>query len=790
MRTLLLFRGAPGCGKSTFIKLHKLENYTLEPDAIRMMYQSPQLTVDGGLELLSNVETKVWNTLFDMLEVRMQKGEFTVIDATNSKTAEMKRYKELAEEYRYRIFLIDYTGLPIDECKRRNRERFPEYKRVPEEVIDKMYARFESQKIPSGIKVIDPEDYDDLEDAIFMQARDVSDYKKIHVIGDIHGCYTALKTYLNEYSDGIIKDDELYVFLGDYIDRGIENPSVLYFLMNIVNKPNVILLEGNHERWIWEYANDRETPSREFNTHTKPQLDEINISKKELRKLYRKLGQCAYLKWDNFTFFMCHGGLSTLGEGLFPYDSIGYISTEQMIKGVGKYPEMVDVAKNWTETYDGTHTYQFFGHRNISSEPIIVGDIESNPDNGGMCYVLEGKIEFGGELRCVIIEHADDPDFFTSEEIYTKNEVYRELEQSDDTEEMIVPTDVKQAVELLRVNPFINEKRFSTGSDHEYISSFNFSQGAFEKRVWNNQTVKARGLYIDTDRMKVLARSYDKFFNINETEDTKFDTLEFKLKFPVNAYIKENGYLGIVSYNEETNDFFITTKSNPDADYAQWFRDSFMSFVKIHDNEKEVLEYLKYNNLSFVFEIVDPKRDPHIIEYPNDTILFGPRMYLLDAVKNSLTFEKLSFCELTKIADKFHMTHKIRAAANIENWKEFCDLYFFVSKPDYHHPVLGWIEGFVFEDSNGFMLKYKTQYYNFWKFMRGIAYTVFRDGYLRDTGKLYNELSNKFYGFLKAKYDKWDEENKDIKMKDREKLPVNIIELRNEFYDMYPELLK
>ena len=54
------------------------------------------------------------------------------------------------------MFCIDMTDLPIDECKRRNAGRIP-LKRVPEEVIDKMYSRFRTQKIPSGIKVIKTE---------------------------------------------------------------------------------------------------------------------------------------------------------------------------------------------------------------------------------------------------------------------------------------------------------------------------------------------------------------------------------------------------------------------------------------------------------------------------------------------------------------------------------------------------------------------------------------------------------------------------------------------------------
>ena len=84
----------------------------------------------------------------------MEKGEFTVIDATNSKTSEISRYKEFADKYKYIIYIVDMTDLSIEECKRRNAARLPEYKRVPESAIDKMYARFATQKVPSGIKVI------------------------------------------------------------------------------------------------------------------------------------------------------------------------------------------------------------------------------------------------------------------------------------------------------------------------------------------------------------------------------------------------------------------------------------------------------------------------------------------------------------------------------------------------------------------------------------------------------------------------------------------------------------
>ena len=72
------------------------------------------------------------------------------------------------------------TDLPIDVCKARNVQREP-LKRVPEEAIDKMYARFATQKIPTGITVLRPDELNRL----WMHPIDLAQYKKIHHIGDI-----------------------------------------------------------------------------------------------------------------------------------------------------------------------------------------------------------------------------------------------------------------------------------------------------------------------------------------------------------------------------------------------------------------------------------------------------------------------------------------------------------------------------------------------------------------------------------------------------------------------------
>lgn len=96
------------------------------------------------------------------------------------------------------------------------------------------------------------------------------------MIGDVHGCFTVLDSYLK----GRLEDDELYIFTGDMLDRGIENAKVVQFLLSIKDRKNVILLEGNHDKYLKQYGHDEETRSSVFNKKTKPELDKAGFDKK------------------------------------------------------------------------------------------------------------------------------------------------------------------------------------------------------------------------------------------------------------------------------------------------------------------------------------------------------------------------------------------------------------------------------------------------------------------------------------------------------------------------------
>ena len=728
MRVLLLFRGAPGAGKSTYINEHKLQPYTLCADDIRNQMSALSLDLEGNLTISPKNENSVWKLLFQLLEKRMKNGDFTVVDSTNSKTSDMQKFVKLAKEYRYRIYMIDLTEIHKEICKERNLLR-PNYKQVPENVIDKMYARFNNQNVPKAITVLKPDELN----KIMYSKMDLSEYKKIHVVGDIHACNTALNEYLK---DGI-KEDEFYIFLGDYTDRGIENIETLQYLLSIYRNKNVVLLEGNHERYVRGWSNNQYDFSRAFEKYTLPILNKAvedgKISKKDIKEMYMRLGQIAYFTYNGKEVFCCHGGINTLTVNPV------FISTEQLIRGVGKYEDYSAVAESFLKNTEDNQ-YLINGHRNVQNLPVQVNE---------RCFNLEGKVEFGGHLRVITL----DKDGFKCHEI--KNDVYK---LPDDTDEIkcakevlkLSDDDIPMAVHLLRNNPNIKETKQGD------ISSFNFTRNAFNKGIWDHQTVKSRGLFINTKENKIITRGYEKFFNDSQIEQVygkpMLDYLKDNLKFPVNVYVKENGFLGMIAYNPNEDKLIFCTKSLTDSwandgDMVSLFKKTYYELTT-YEQRQRLLNYLReyYNkneDKTILCECVDNQKDPHIIKYDSRVI------YLLDIVDNTLEFNNIkNNVILATAAFSFGLKCK-QLAKTIYNYDEFVTWHNEVTQKFYKYNGK-YIEGFVIQDSNNFMMKIKLDYYLYHIRLRGFASKVLKYGEIKESrlGELVDETYELLYKFL------------------------------------------
>lgn len=721
MRTLLLFRGSPWCWKSTFIKENWLEPYTLCADTFRMQYASPALYTNGEVHISQSVNAAAWDALFVTLEYRMQMWEFTVIDATNSKTVEMNKYKKLADEYRYRIYIVDMTDLPIEECKRRNKQR-PEWKRVPDEAIDNMYSRFNTQKIPSWIKVIKPEEVKELK----WRAIEISDeYKEVVHIWDIHWCYETLMSAL---PNGIEKD-KFYIFLWDYYERWPENIKCLDFMESIIDLPNVVCLEWNHETHLWTYGIGKIPRSKYFNWITLPELIEWGWNAKRMRMFVKKLVQCFYYTYKWQTVLCAHGGISSSRfNELFPL-WLTCVSTDTLIHWVGTYNDTTESDLSFSS---GTEIIQIHWHRNI--EDMQIKWIAN----------LEWWVEWGKELRTAIL----------TDKLELVNYPYKDkMPTSNENFWIKQDVSVKQFVESLRSNHYIKEKDLWTN-----ISSFNFSRWAFSKSHWDRETVKARWLFINTNTYKIVARAYNKFFNVDEQKSTSLYAIWQNAKFPIVWYKKYNWYLGIIGYDEESDELIFTSKSEIGWPHAMRLKEI---VIEKGVDLDEVKEYLKKTQSSLVFEVIDPVNDPHIIKYNKRDVV------LLDCVRNTINFIKVPYEELLEIWNKLWFKVK-EIMVKLNDMQELRECIDELNNPNSEYNTWTPIEWMVFVDSDDFMFKQKWDYYLQWKKLRCLIGIVARGQNFSHTGMLTNPTMNEFYWWLKQQTLTWEE---------------NIIELRDRFYE-------
>lgn len=715
MRSLVILRGSPASGKSTWVKKMGLENYTLCADSIRLLVESPIIVPDKKHRVISQKnDNYVWQLLFELLEKRMSKGEFVVVDATHSRSSDFSRYNKLCERYRYRRYFVDFSDVSIEECKRRNSLR-EDYKRVPEAVIDKMYSRLKTQEKTSGWLEVNKNNF---WNEIGLKLFNMNCYERINVFGDIHGCFNPLKEYFNQFP---YKENEMYIFCGDYLDRGLQNKETLLFLMDLSSKKNVLFLEGNHEKWLNYYSLDELENIKSKTFINKTMLEIIDIDKKDIRAFYRKIGQLAYFEYGGVKYLVTHGGISYLPEEL------QLIATEQLINGVGDYNIQIDEVFN--ENEKNNNIIQVHGHRNTFE---IDGTEHS--------YNLEGKIEFGGELKVLQLSKNNKPAM-----VKIKNDYFGKPEEVNEFKECRAKINIPM-VEQLRLSKDIKEVDLGDG-----ISSFNFTRNAFYKKNWNEYTCKARGLFIDTTKDKVVARGYEKFFNINERKETELEHLLVKFKDKITCYKKENGFLGILSL--VNGKLFLASKSTNKGEFAEYFK-------KIFDDsgidKVKLITYLKNHDVSLAFEVIDVENDPHIIKYDKSKIV------LLDIIYNKYEFEKEPYEKVVALAKVLGCECKT-IYKEFDNVRDFHKWY--LENTDEEDLSKDDIEGVVIE-SSGIMTKLKFPYYNFWKFMRRVKEQVAHKGTPK-LSSLFNATSNYFYAWLKQQ--------------DEETLSKDIITLREKF---------
>lgn len=158
MQKLILMRGAPGAGKSTFLKEQGLEAFTLCPDDYRLRIAGLTMDKEGKVGIGQHRDKEIWPMFWKDVEAKMAREELIVLDATFQREQDFRDARRLAASYHYALHGVDMTTIPKEVAKARNLARAA-HKIVPEWVIDRAYENFQNNPSPEGIYWHSPKEF-------------------------------------------------------------------------------------------------------------------------------------------------------------------------------------------------------------------------------------------------------------------------------------------------------------------------------------------------------------------------------------------------------------------------------------------------------------------------------------------------------------------------------------------------------------------------------------------------------------------------------------------------------
>lgn len=772
--TLYVLVGIPGSGKSTFLENNNLTLLTVSPDTIREVFFAPSLNEQGYIGINNENNDKVFSIMKNqILPMKLKGGAPVFIDATSLHASDIKDYAEIGKEFSYKTEVIDFGYESLDFYKERNNIR-PKNKRLPETSIERLHKQRGLLEFPEGITVRTPEYVakhlsKTAEDVLV----DLSDYNKLHFIGDIQGCNTVLEKFMKENP---FKDDEFFIFIGDYIDRGMENAEALSFVEKNIGRKNCIFMKGNHEENLYKYAilNEEKYLATVFKEETLEQLTQAGFTKERMANIYNQLDELNYIKYNGKKILVSHAGLNTI-----PMQPM-LVNKDANNEGYSFYSVNIDKV---FDDFAQKEWFQVHGHRNDHALPTIANKRSFN---------LEGGVEYGEDLRVVSFEKGAEltPVVQTfKNDIYMKGKLKMNEVELQFNEPAEVLNEIRHEGDLLtnlRDNPLINE---SISETYPHISSFNFTKKAFyesETAFLQELVSQARGLFINNQTGEVVSRGFEKFFNVGELPSSTMDSIENTFTLPLTLYKKENGFFGTIGYDSVTDDLIITSKSRIEGE----FPDLFNNIVKNQFNDMELNKLKRYAqkyNVNYIFEVNDPENDPHIVEYDNKHVV------LLAIVKRDFNFQDVKYEDLKKFGESFNNLPVKQLYAQFKTIDAFKGFYNAVASGNKEVDF----EGFVVEDANSNKVKIKAPYYSGWKFMRGCkdyynrTMKKFEEGKLNGAGSLeqlentlktstFSKIDN--YDFIPAKMKPELKEFYTWFMKqDKEVKSFNIIDLRKQF---------
>lgn len=713
MRKMVIVRGPQASGKTTLVRSLGLEGHRLSADVMRTAHRGHVLNMKGELIVDQEDAHQIWEIVHQSLDRRLTRGEFVILDATFATASTYENILEQAAEHGYKVAIVDLYGTDENLLRERNLLR-PDYDRVPEKSLKRMIAAY--QPHPRDDERIDAHfdkdsDEDDIAAWVMHEIQDLDQYDRVVHVGDLQGVFEAA------FQEGSpltkqLRDDTFYIFVGDALDRGIENGAVMKWLISEVSPrlgKNAVWIAGNHERHLRDFVESNDLVSREFEERTLPDLCASSpISTNDIRVFLDQMSEYLVYRHRGDMVVVTHAGVPAVPGNLT------LVPGFQAMHGAGGFGADVDAAFcEWASKQD-QKWFNVHGHRNRLMHPTRVNEHSFN---------LEGQAEFGGHIRiCVKTPEGWETHDLRNNTFRNPREwrdINREEKRKPHSRTMPIPAWMERGEGAGKLSPetydtFVGHDHVDIRQQGElpHIEAIAFSKSAFYEKVWDGITNKARGLFIDRYSMEIVARGFEKFFHLDEHPATKQEFIEANWVAPFRSTEKSNGFLGLVGWDERTKTATFSSKGDMDRDFAQLFER--IATEKLGPGGVERLtRAVRDLGGCAAFEVISPTEDPHIVEYDEDNIV------LLAFIRRSEDYEALDYDKLVKLG-AYVGVDVIPNCATLPNTQA---LFSYIERVRGDNPpgnVAG-TEGVVIEDALGRHVKIKTKEYDLWKRARGLV---------------------------------------------------------------------
>ena len=615
MRTMFVLRGAPGAGKTTLIRRHRLGDLAIGLDDFRRLYSAPFTDLDGmpTLSMAFGAEKQVVAAFKAAVTARIRQGGTVLLDCTNPSRRSYREFASLARRCGYEVYVVDVQGeLTDDELIERNETRHGALDYVEPGVVVDIAARVRAGAASVTERLVDLDEVRRLNTIIETDI--TGRYERLVIIGDVHSCAGALAGAKEHF--GGWDPASLFIFVGDLFDRGPDAAGVLDLIVDDAGRipDNIVLVEGNHDEHLRMLVGNVRGVGWSHTRESRRQILASGRRDGDIEALLARMVPLAGLRFAGEHVLVTHAGLDPAtidritaeGEdGLLTWD-LTEVPMLQLLLGSSARSTTFQGRSGYERAVEARLSHprilQVHGHRNGArrEEP---GPALAAPN----VYTLEHRVEHGGHLAVLQI----DADGTRTLHAFTEDAPVLTGAAADPT----------SLVARMSAHP---EVRVREVDGVPGVIACNFSRKAFVKGLWDQTSCKARGLFLRAADAEVVARGYDKFFNIGQPPGPADfrEVVRAGAGRPLSVRRKWNGYLAIVSVADGRLRVFSKSGVTAYSEHAE-------SLLRAHlgDRADELAALIAAAGVSLTFEVIS-RRDPHIVDEGDDKVV------LLDAIRN------------------------------------------------------------------------------------------------------------------------------------------------------------